>query len=133
MLALLHVLATLVAAPYAALAVFFVAIGRVASTKGLWEILDTALLSLNAILSWGIYALAAIIAAVAAMGCFDRTRTAASAALAALAGVSLLILLFHRTTPVQAGELVFMLPCLAALAFGIWRFGARPGPAGDGA
>jgi hypothetical protein len=131
--ALLHVLATLVVAPYAALAVFFLEVGRVASTRGLWEILDTALLSFNAILSWGIYAFAAIVVAVAAMGCFDRTRTAASAALAALAGVSLLILLFHRTTPVAAGELVFMLPCLAALAFGIWRFGARAATAGDGA
>lgn len=129
--ALLHVLATLLVAPYAALAVFFLAVGRVASTKGLWEILDAALLSFNAIMSWGIYTFAAVVVAVAAMGCFDRTRAAASAALAALAGVSLLILLFHRTTPVEAGELVFMLPCLAALAYGIWRFGARPGPAGD--
>ena len=130
---LLHVLATLVVAPYAALAVGFLAIGRVAASKGLWEILDAVLQSFIAIMSWGIYAFAAIVVAVAAMGCFDRTRTAASAVLAALAGVSLLILLFHRTTPVEAGELVFMLPCLAALAFGIWRFGARAATAGDGA
>ena len=118
---LLHVLATLVVAPYAALAVGFLAIGRVAASKGLWEILDAVLQSFIAIMSWGIYAFAAVVVAIAATGCISATRVAASAALAALAGLSLLILLFHRTTTVDAGELLFMLPCFAALVFGIWR------------
>lgn len=123
---LLHVLATLVVAPYAALAVGFLAIGRVASSKGIWEILDAVLQSFIAIMSWGIYAFAAVVVAIAVTGCISASRVAASAALTALAGLSLLILLFYRATPVDAGELLFMLPCFAALAFAIWRARVPP-------
>jgi len=92
--ALLHVLATLVVAPYAALAVGFLAVGRVAASKGLWEILDVVFQSFVALMSWGIYAFAAVILLIAATGCISAARVAASIALAALAGLSLLILLF---------------------------------------
>lgn len=121
MTSLLHVLATLTVIPYGALAVLFVLIGRVASTKGLWAVLDAVVQSFNWVMSVGLVAFAVIIATVSVLGCFTQTRLAASIALLALAGISLLVLLFHRDSTVAFGELLFMLPCMIVVLYEAWR------------
>ncbi len=123
-MAILHLLATLVVAPYAVLALGFVLVGRVASTQGLWNIVDLVFGQMLGLLSWGVYLFAAVLLAVAAAGFIAPLRLVGAGALVLLAALSLAILLFWRTAPVAGGELLFMLPCAVALGFGAWQLRA---------
>lgn len=111
----LHVLSTLVVAPYAALAVGFLMIGRMASQRGLWDALDALLVDLNRVLSWGVFVFALVFLAIAGLGIFDRHARTASAALALVAAISLAILLVLGSGPMEAGQWFFLVPCIVAL------------------
>ncbi len=121
---LFHIMATLIVAPYIALAAVFLAIGRVASTKGLWAAFDAALEIFNWIASWGLAGFVLVIATISILGCFTQTRLAASIALAALAGLSLLVLLLFRSSSVTSGELVTLAPCAVVLLYEVCRIRA---------
>lgn len=115
----LHVLFTAVVMPYAALAVGFLIIGQVASTRGLWEILDTFLVSVNRVLSWGGFVFILAFLAIAALGVFERHFRMASLVLAMAAGASLAILVLLGSGPMEIGHWLFLAPCLVALVVSI--------------
>ena len=119
--AMLHVAMTLFAVPYLLLAGFFMMVGRMASQRGPWAILDSFLESFNWAASWGLLMLGVTVITVAGLGLWESQRWLATLALAVLMAVSLSILLFLRITIPTLGELVFLSPGILILAYCCWR------------
>lgn len=119
--ALLHLVATAIVAPYAALALAFLIVGRVAASKGLWAILDTVVTIASWVIPWGVLAFVLLFAAIGAMGFFAQTRLAAAAALLALGAASLGVLLFYGAGSIGIDEAVFLSPCVAAAIGCAWQ------------
>lgn len=120
MRALLHVLATLVLVPYLVLAAGFLILGHMILSGSPWAMLDTLLAHALWIVPWGAIGFGVGIVALAIAGAVPRTRRPAAALLAVLAGGALAVLVLGDSSPLDVGAFVFLLPCIAALACGVW-------------
>ena len=119
-----HVLATLVLAPYVALAVGFLLLGH-AIARGTAGGTGGFLLALLDIfiwmVPWGVLALVTALLLVGAMFFSPGTRVAASAALAGIAVATLGVLIAVPADWPDAGQVAFMVPCAAAGLVGGWN------------
>ena len=131
MIPVLHVLATLLLAPYLALAILLLAFGHATSRGSLWGFLDALLNHVLWIIPWGVIGLAVAVVVIAGLGIARRTRLFAAALLCALAAVSPIILVAVSGSRLDAEAIIFLAPCIAVAAFGGWRVReerrARPG------
>ena len=112
-----HILATLVVAPYVALAVGFLLLGHAISrgTAGGTGGFLLALLDIFIwMVPWGVLVLVTSLLLVGAMYFSRGTRVAASAALVGISFATLAVLVAVPTGWPDAGQIVFMLPCAAA-------------------
>jgi hypothetical protein len=117
----LHVVATLVLAPYVALAIVFLAFGHATSRGSLFGFLDTLLQHALWIFPWGIIGFAVAILGIAALGVIKSTRAFAAALLCALAVASPVILVVVSGSRLDVDAIVFLVPCVAVALFGAWR------------
>jgi hypothetical protein len=118
---ILHVLATLLIAPYVALAIVLLAFGHATSQGSLWGFIDTLFLHVMWILPWGMLGFGAGILVLAGLGIKHSTRTLAAALLCALAIASPVILVVVSGSRLDEGAIIFLMPCIAAAIFGAWR------------
>jgi type IV secretory pathway VirB2 component (pilin) len=117
----LHVLATLLLAPYVALAILLLAFGHATSQGSLWGFIDTLLNHVLWIVPFGILGFGVAVIVIAALGIARRTRAFAGALLCALGVVSPIILVAVTGSRLDADALIFLAPCLAVAIFGGWR------------
>ncbi|HET9337666.1 MAG TPA: hypothetical protein VFQ55_01580 [Casimicrobiaceae bacterium] len=116
----LHVLATLVVAPYAAIAAMLLVVGHSIAQGELWSVVDTLLMHALWILWGGAIAFVLAIVAIAVLGALPRTRALGATILAALAALSLGVLVALTSSPLSPGDIPFLLPPVAALAYATW-------------
>lgn len=116
----LHVASTLVLVPYVALALAFALLRDAIAAGSLLAMFLRALDQFTWLFPWGLLAIVAGLAGVAAMGLIARIRWLGGACVAAIGGVCLLVILLLPGTAPGADELAFLLPCMAATGFGAW-------------
>lgn len=127
--AFLHLVASALVMPYVALAGMFLLVGEAARTKGLFELLDVAAQHALWILQWGIYVAPVLWLMLAASGAFTSTRRGGALVLALLALGSLAIIVALPQTPMDAGQWLFLAPCVIVLATSVWLY-RRAGASG---
>ena len=115
-----HVLATLVLVPYLVLALGLVLLGRAIATGSLGGIFLTLLDQAQWLIPWGILAIIAGLIAVAVAGVFARTRRLAGACIAALGMSCMAVLMTIGSGSMNLDQLVLLVPCIAATAYGAW-------------
>ena len=118
---ILHVLATLLIAPYAALAIVLLVFGHATAQRSLWGFIDTLFLHAAWIIPWGILGFGTGILVLAGLGIKRSTRTLASALLCALAIASPVILVVVSGSRLDEGAIVFLMPCIVVAMFSTWR------------
>ncbi|MEI7665009.1 MAG: hypothetical protein WCI65_03045 [Synechococcaceae cyanobacterium ELA263] len=121
MKALFHTIGAVVVLPYVALALFFLFIGELARTKGLFALVDVALFHANWFALWGIYAGAILWICLVATGFVPRLQRASSLCLGLLAAASFIVVFLLSSTR-SAGEVIVLLPCVAVAATSAWLF-----------
>ncbi len=129
--AFLHLVGAIVVVPYVALALMFLFIGQVARAKGLMAIIDVVLNNMDWFVRWGIFAAPVLWICLVAAGFMPSFQRASSLCLCLLAVASFLVVVTLTANKVGAGELLFLLPCLAVAATSAWLFfrvGARIPP-----
>jgi hypothetical protein len=128
-----HILATLVVAPYLALAVGFLLLGH-AISRGTAGGIGGFLLALLDIfiwmVPWGVLVLVTGLLLVVAMYFSPGTRVAASAALVGISIGALAVLVAVPSGWPDAGQIVFMLPCAAAAVVGAFNLAKALNPGG---
>jgi hypothetical protein len=117
----LHVLATLVVAPYVALAILLLAFGHATSQGSLWGFIDTLARHVHWMIPWGIIGFAIGVLVLAGLGVARSHRVLASALLCALAVASPLILVAVSGSRLDFDAVFFLAPCIAVAIFGGWR------------
>jgi hypothetical protein len=117
----LHVFATLLLAPYVALAILLLAFGHAVSRGSFWAFIDAVANHTLWIIPWGIIGFGVAILGIAGLGIARRTRVFASALLCALAVVSPIALVAVSGSRLDADAIVFLAPCAAVAIFGGWR------------
>ena len=122
----LHVLATLVTVPYLLLAAAFGIGGHAICAGSLWGALDTLLAHFLWIVPWGAIGFAVLLIAVAVLGAYLPTRRLGGLLLALLAGVALVVIVVLGSGPLEGGQLLFLVPCALALAYGAWLASSVP-------
>lgn len=116
----MHLLCTLVLLPYLALAAWFLILGDAIAGGTLASFLGTLLSHALWLFPWGLLGIAAGIVTVAALGMIEGVRWLGGLCLFVLAGGCLVIVIAGNPSAIGAGELLFLLPCFAILAFGGW-------------
>lgn len=117
-----HIVASVLVLPWVSLAGMVLLVGEVARTKALSEVLDVAAQHALWILEWGIYVAPAPWLLLAAAGCFASTRRLGAAALTVLALGSLAIIAMLPQTPMDAGQWLFLAPCVIVAATSLRLF-----------
>lgn len=128
--ALFHTVGAVVVVPYVALALLFLFIGQVARSKGLLALIDVVWNNIDWYLGWGICAAPLLWVCLVATGFVPRLQRAGSLCLCLLAVTSFVVVVTLSSTPVGAGELIFLLPCVAVAATSAWLFFRRGAGAG---
>ena len=124
----LHVASTLVLVPYVALALAFALLRDAIAAGSFLAMFLRAVDQFTWLFPWGLLAIVAGLAGVATMGLIARIRWLGGACVAVIGvGCLLVILLLPGTTP-GAGELAFLVPCMAATGFGAWLARAKGEP-----
>jgi len=121
-----HVVATLMLVPYLLLAAAFLIGGHAIGAGSLWALLDTLLAHALWIIPWGAIGFGVIMLTVAVLGAYPPTRRLGGILLGALAAGALVVLVTLHSGPLDAGQILFLVPCGLALACGAWL--ARAGP-----
>ena len=116
-----HVLATLVLAPYVALAVGFLLLGHLLSRGSLGGFVLALLDIFIWMVPWGVLALVTVLLLLGALYFSPGTRILASAGLIGTSFATLAVLVAVPTGWPDAGQLVFMVPCAAAGGVGAWN------------
>ena len=122
MRALMQSLAVLAVLPYALLAALFLLIGEAARTRGLFQLIDVALAHANWILQWGMYVFVVFYFALLLLAFVPRLRRIGALILSVVAVGSLLVICTLHATALGFGQILFLLPCVAAAVFGAWLF-----------
>jgi hypothetical protein len=116
----LHVAATLALVPYVALALAFALLRDAIAAGSLLAMFLRAVDQFTWLFPWGLIAIVAGLAGVAAMGLVARIRRLGGGCVAAIGTVCLLAILFLPGTAPGAGEIAFLVPCMAATGYGGW-------------
>lgn len=117
---ILHLIATLVLLPYVALAGAFVLLGSAIAGGSLGAMLRILLAEALWLFPWGFLGCAAAIVVLIALGVGERLRWLGAACLFGLAAASLVVILALPADLPDVGQVVFLLPCAAVLAFSGW-------------
>ena len=129
----LHVVATLALVPYLVLAAAFLILGHTIGAGSPWNMLDTLLAHALWIVPWGAIGFAVVILTIAVLGTRASTRRLGAFLVALLAAGALVVLVALGSGPLDAGQVLFLVPCLAALACAAWLVHAeRPATAVGG-
>ena len=119
LVAALHVVATVVLIPYLVLAAGFLILGH-AISRGSWlAFFDTLIMHAAWLVPWGILASGAAMTIIAILG-LTRLRGLGALCLGVLAADSLAVILIVDRSRIDAGALLFLLPCGLVLLFGLW-------------
>lgn len=124
----LHVLSTMIVAPYVVLALGFLLAGRMIASGSIWQALDLMLSAFLWLVPWGAIGFMLATVALAGLGVAAGYRRIASAILAAVAVATLLVLILMPTRWPGAGELLFLAPCLGAAAIAALGLRRANGP-----
>jgi hypothetical protein len=116
----LHLLGTVAVAPYALLAIAFLLIGQLASSKSLGALLWTLLTQFVWVIPWGALGFAAALLLIAGLGFSVHLRWVGYLALFLVSLASLLILVIVPGDAIDLGSLLFLAPCIAVLAASAW-------------
>jgi len=116
----LYLLATLVLLPYVLLATAFILLGHVLLGGTLLSLFDALLAAALWLIPWGLLAFAAAVLALMALGLSDRLRWLGGLSLSLSACGCTATILLMSTTPIELGQLLFMLPCIMIVIFGAW-------------
>jgi hypothetical protein len=122
----LHVLATLVLAPYAVLALGFLLLGNAISTGSIGGFFLRLLDFFLVLVPWGMLGLLAMFLTVAGLGMVERTRRTGGALVAAIGAACMATIAIVPDAALEADALFFLLPCAAAAAFGAWTAAGSP-------
>lgn len=115
-----YLLATCVLLPYVLLATAFVVLGHVVSGGTLLSLFDALLRAALWLIPWGLLAFAAAVFALLALGLSDRLLWLGGLCLSLIACGCTAVILLMSTTPIEPGQLLFMLPCIMIVIFGAW-------------
>lgn len=120
MRAILHLIATLVLAPYLLLAAAFVVLGGAIATGSLGGFLAALLAFALWLVPWG--ALGAIVALLVllALGINERTRWLGALLVCMLASAAIVLIAWLDSGPLDAGAALFLAPCAAVALCGGW-------------
>lgn len=122
----LHLAGTLVLVPYVILAAFFLLVGRAAASGSWWDFIDFLANTAYWTLRLGIPLAIAGFLALGVAGFFPAAQRFATMVLAGFSGVVLLILvLWPREWP-DAGQLLFLLPCLVVFCGSVATLSSPP-------
>jgi len=121
-----HLLATALITPYVALAVAFLVVGHLAGAKGLWDLIDRLVTSLDWFIPWGVVSFVLLLASLGLAFCWSSLRMIASVSVAVLGLLSLGVIAFYHQSSLSPGELLFMLPGIAAVALCLWQTRSLP-------
>ncbi len=127
--AVLQTLGTIVVLPYMLLATAFLIIRDVASTRGLFGLIDAVLNHSNWIFRWGIYGLFVFLVVLIVAGFLPSFQRISAVVLFLIALGSLSVICTLNSTRIGFGEVVFLVPCIAVMASSTWlfiRLGSRP-------
>ncbi|MBM3521694.1 MAG: hypothetical protein FJX57_01950 [Alphaproteobacteria bacterium] len=124
----LHLLATLIVAPYTVLAIGFLLAGRMIASGSIWKALDLILTAFVWLVPWGAIGFMLATVALAGLGFATEYRRIASALLAAIAVATLLVLIAMPTQWPGAGELLFLAPCFGAAVIALAGVLRAPSP-----
>lgn len=113
--ALLHSFGSIVIVPYLALALFFIFIDQVASSKGLLGILETIFTNFVFYFGKAIYVAPVLWVCLVVMGFVPSLQRWGSICLILLAVFSLVVVGFRLPSEMERDHLVFLLPCLAVV------------------
>jgi len=130
MRAVLHVIATLLLVPYLVMAAAFLLADQVFSGGSWGAMLDTLLAHALWLIPWGIIGFGAFIIVLAALGLSAGSARLGARIVYALATGSLLVMLVVPTSPIDAGVLLFLLPCIIVAGVSAWLAAPRRLPAG---
>ncbi|MEQ1692513.1 MAG: hypothetical protein ABMA00_14585 [Gemmatimonas sp.] len=119
---LVHVLATLVALPYALLAAAFLLVGQAARARGLLGVFNVVLSNADWFARWGIYVLPVVYLALAAAGFSPGLRRIGALSLVVLSAVSLVIIWALHSGKLSIGQWVFLTPCVGVIVTSVWLF-----------
>jgi len=122
MRALFQSLAALAVLPYVLLAAMFLLVREAAGTRGMPELIDVVLAHATWILQWGIYAFVALYCALVLLAFLPGLRRTGALCIFLLAAGSVLVICALHSTAIGAGEILFLLPCVAAAFLGAWLF-----------
>jgi hypothetical protein len=124
---LAHLVATVVALPYALLSAAFLIVGQAARAKGLFAVLNVVLTNADRLARWGIYVIPVLYLALAVAGFAPGLRRASAVCLLALSASSLVILVTMPTSKATAGQWLFLAPCAAVIGVSAWLYRAAEG------
>jgi hypothetical protein len=118
--ALLHLVSFVLLLPGLVFAAGFAILGRAIAGVTLWGLVDRLAADALWLLSWGIYAIAAILVAILIGGFFVQTRWLAALAVAVLSIASAIVLIALGSHPFAEGQWQFLVPGLVALIVSGW-------------
>jgi hypothetical protein len=116
----MYLLATCVLLPYVLLATAFILLGHVLSGGTLLSLFDALFRAALWLVPWGLLAFAAGVLALLALGLSDRLLWLGGLCLSLIACGCTATILLMNTTPIEPGQLLFMLPCMMIVIFGAW-------------
>ena len=118
----LHIVATIIVIPYAVLAVGFLGLRYAIGDGSVFGFFERLLEEASWLVPWGVAGLVVGFLVLAALGLVRRLRGLGGLLLAVIALVSIVVIVGWRGSAVTTDEVVFLLPCVAALLFGGWVF-----------
>ncbi|QJR37533.1 hypothetical protein [Gemmatimonas groenlandica] len=119
-----HLVATVVALPYALIAAAFLIVGQAARAKGMLAVLNVLFTHADRLVRWGIYVLPVLCLALSLAGFAPGLRRASAVCLLVLSATSLVILVVMPTSKPTAGQWLFLAPCAALIGVSVWLYRA---------
>ena len=130
---LLHLVGVMALLPYLMLVLAFVLLERAIASGGLLPFLGMLLDLFLLMVPWGLLALVLAIAALVGLGFGARTLRLAALVAGLIGTAALLVVLLYPTSTADAGQWLFLLPCVLAIGLEFWicaaERGAKPGAA----
>jgi len=116
----LYLFAAVLLLPYFLLAAGLLLLGKAIGGGTLAAFLAALLSFALWLIPWGLLGLASAFITILALGANDRFRWIGSACLSLIAFASLLVIISITDAATDAGQLLFLLPCLIVTAFCAW-------------
>ncbi len=118
--AVLHLLCSVVVLPYVALALFYIFIGQLASSKGMLDLIENLWDKLWFYFTKGMFIAPVLWIVLVTMGFLPSFQRTGSICLLVLA-VASLIVMFAISPDLEFGHILFLLPCVAVAGTSAWQ------------